>query len=42
LIVVRQDGSISFQIAQDPAADQVLTDSSFALLMGMMLDQNIS
>lgn len=27
------------QIAQDPAADQVLTDSAFALLVGMMLDQ---
>jgi uncharacterized HhH-GPD family protein len=30
---------MAFQIAQDPTADQVLTDSSFALLMGMMLDQ---
>jgi uncharacterized HhH-GPD family protein len=30
---------MSFQIAQDPAADKVLTDSPFALLMGMMLDQ---
>jgi uncharacterized HhH-GPD family protein len=28
-----------FQIAQDPAADQVLTDSPFALLAGMALDQ---
>jgi uncharacterized HhH-GPD family protein len=27
------------RIAQDPAADQVLTESPFALLMGMMLDQ---
>ena len=27
------------RIAQDPAADRVLEDSSFALLMGMMLDQ---
>jgi uncharacterized HhH-GPD family protein len=26
-------------IAQDPAADKVLTESSFALLVGMMLDQ---
>lgn len=30
---------MAFQIAQDPAADQVLTDSSFALLAGMALDQ---
>ena len=27
------------RIAQDPAADRVLTESPFALLMGMMLDQ---
>jgi uncharacterized HhH-GPD family protein len=27
------------QIAQDPAADQVLSDDSFALLTGMLLDQ---
>ena len=27
------------QIAQDPAADQVLSESPFALLVGMMLDQ---
>jgi uncharacterized HhH-GPD family protein len=27
------------QIAQDPAADRVLSDSPFALLVGMMLDQ---
>ncbi len=27
------------RIAQEPAADQVLTESPFALLMGMMLDQ---
>jgi uncharacterized HhH-GPD family protein len=27
------------RIAQDPAADQVLTDDSFALLTGMLLDQ---
>ena len=27
------------QIAQEPAADQVLSDSAFALLAGMMLDQ---
>jgi uncharacterized HhH-GPD family protein len=30
---------VSLQIAQEPAADQVLTESPFALLMGMMLDQ---
>jgi len=27
------------QIAQDPAADEVLSESSFALLVGMLLDQ---
>ncbi|MGL4172980.1 MAG: HhH-GPD-type base excision DNA repair protein [Actinomycetota bacterium] len=30
---------MSIQIAQDPAADQVLSDDPFALLMGMVLDQ---
>ena len=30
---------MAFHIAQDPAADQVLTGSPFALLMGMLLDQ---
>ncbi|MBS45430.1 MAG: Fe-S cluster assembly protein HesB [Nocardioides sp.] len=30
---------MAIQIAQDPAADQVLTDDPFALLVGMMLDQ---
>jgi uncharacterized HhH-GPD family protein len=30
---------MAFEIAQDPAADQVLDDSPFALLVGMMLDQ---
>jgi uncharacterized HhH-GPD family protein len=30
---------MALQIAQDPHADQVLTDHPFALLMGMMLDQ---
>ena len=30
---------MAFQIAQDPAADRVLEDSAFALLAGMMLDQ---
>ncbi|NUR09514.1 MAG: Fe-S cluster assembly protein HesB [Nocardioidaceae bacterium] len=30
---------MTLRIAQDPTADQVLSDSPFALLMGMMLDQ---
>ncbi len=30
---------MALQIAQDPQADQVLTESPFALLMGMLLDQ---
>lgn len=30
---------MAFQIAQDPAADELLTDNPFALLVGMMLDQ---
>jgi uncharacterized HhH-GPD family protein len=30
---------MAFQIAQDPTADRVLTESPFALLVGMMLDQ---
>jgi uncharacterized HhH-GPD family protein len=30
---------MALQIAQDPHADQVLTDSPFALLCGMLLDQ---
>jgi uncharacterized HhH-GPD family protein len=30
---------MAFQIAQDPAADKVLEESPFALLVGMMLDQ---
>jgi uncharacterized HhH-GPD family protein len=29
----------SLHITQDPAADQILTDDPFALLVGMMLDQ---
>ena len=29
---------MALQIAQDPHADQVLTDSPFALLCGMLLD----
>jgi uncharacterized HhH-GPD family protein len=30
---------MAIQIAQDPVADQVLSDDSFALLTGMLLDQ---
>ena len=30
------------QIAQDEAADKVLSEDPFALLCGMLLDQNIS
>ena len=30
---------MGFNITGDPAADQVLDDSAFALLAGMMLDQ---
>lgn len=30
---------MSIQICQDPAADQLLSESDFALLVGMMLDQ---
>ncbi|SFC01877.1 uncharacterized HhH-GPD family protein [Nocardioides terrae] len=30
---------MAIQIAQEPAADQVLTEDPFALLVGMMLDQ---
>ena len=30
---------MGIQITGDPAADKVLDDSSFALLIGMMLDQ---
>lgn len=37
-----QDGRMALQIAQDPAADQVLADNPFALLVGMMLDQRIA
>ena len=32
-------GCMKIQIAQDPAADKVLTGSPFALLSGMLLDQ---
>jgi len=30
---------MAIQIAQDPAADKILSESPFALLMGMLLDQ---
>ena len=30
---------MTLQIAQDPAADRLLTDDPFALLVGMLLDQ---
>ena len=30
--ILRQDGSMAFQIAQDPAADAVLSEYPFALL----------
>jgi hypothetical protein len=36
---LRQDGRMAIQITGDPAADQVLSESPFALLAGMMLDQ---
>jgi hypothetical protein len=29
-------------IAQDPAADKILSENPFALLMGMLLDQRSS
>ena len=32
---------MGFHISGDPAADQVLVDDPFALLVGMMLDQHI-
>jgi hypothetical protein len=31
----------TIHITGDPAADKVLDDSAFALLVGMMLDQHI-
>lgn len=34
-----QDWGMAIQIAQDPAADKVLSESPFALLVGMLLDQ---
>lgn len=32
---------MSFNITGDPAADKVLDESPFALVVGMMLDQHI-
>lgn len=32
----------TIHITGDPAADQVLSDDPFALLVGMMLDHNMS
>jgi uncharacterized HhH-GPD family protein len=34
-----EDDAMAIQIAQDPAADKVLSEDSFALLTGMLLDQ---
>jgi hypothetical protein len=34
-------GDMAIHITGDEAADQVLTDDPFALLVGMMLDQHI-
>jgi uncharacterized HhH-GPD family protein len=34
-----QDGFMAIRIAQDPHADEVLTNDPFALLAGMLLDQ---
>jgi uncharacterized HhH-GPD family protein len=36
---VLQDGHVAIHITGDPAADDVLSSSPFALLVGMMLDQ---
>ena len=36
---LRQNGRMAIHITGDDAADQVLTDDPFALLVGMMLDQ---
>ena len=36
---VGQDVPMAIQIAQDAAADKVLTEDPFALLTGMLLDQ---
>lgn len=35
-------GAMAIHITGDEAADQVLTENPFALLVGMMLDQRIS
>lgn len=32
----------NLQIAQDPAADELLSTDAFALLTGMLLDQQMS
>jgi hypothetical protein len=32
---------MAIRIAQDPHADEVLTNDSFALLAGMLLDQHM-
>jgi uncharacterized HhH-GPD family protein len=37
--VVGQDGRMAIQITGDPDADRILDESPFALLAGMMLDQ---
>ena len=34
-----ENGGMAIQIAQDPAADKVLSEDAFALLTGMLLDQ---
>lgn len=39
---MRDNAGMALQITGDPAADQVLTDDPFALLLGMMLDQHIT
>jgi uncharacterized HhH-GPD family protein len=36
---VLQDGRVTIHITGDPAADEVLSTNAFALVMGMMLDQ---
>lgn len=39
LDAVGQDGHMAIQITGDPSADKILDESPFALLAGMMLDQ---
>jgi hypothetical protein len=36
---VRDNGAMAIHITDDPAADELLTTNPFALLVGMMLDQ---